>query len=85
MTLTERQLEDDLVEKLSALKYTHRPEIRDRATLEGHFRPKFNALNHVKLADAEFQRVLAEIVTPDVFTAAHTLRGFQSFTREVRA
>ena len=33
-------------------------------------------------ARAEFQRLLDEIVTPDVFTAAHTLRNRNSFTRD---
>ena len=82
MPSPERQLEEQLVAKLISLKYEHRPDIRDRATLEKNFREKFNALNQVKLTDAEFQRLLDEIVTPDVFTAAHTLRNRNSFTRD---
>jgi type I restriction enzyme R subunit len=82
MTSAERQLEDELVAKLVGLKYEHRPDIRDRATLEKNFRDKFNALNKVRLTDGEFQRLLDEIVTPDVFTAAHTLRNRNSFTRD---
>lgn len=82
MTTPERQLEDQLVEKLRGLKYEYRADIRDRAALEKNFRTKFNALNHVRLTDGEFQRLLDEIVTPDVFTAAHTLRNRNSFTRE---
>jgi type I restriction enzyme R subunit len=82
MTSAERQLEDELVAKLLGLKYEYRSNIRDRATLEKNFRDKFNALNHVRLSDGEFQRLLDEIVTPDVFTAAHTLRNRNSFTRD---
>jgi type I restriction enzyme, R subunit len=82
MTTPERQLEDQLVEKLRGLKYEYRADIRDRAALEKNFRAKFDALNHVRLTDSEFQRLLDEIVTPDVFTAAHTLRNRNSFTRE---
>jgi type I restriction enzyme, R subunit len=82
MTSSERQLEDELISKLSELKYTYREDIRDRATLEANFREKFQQLNRVKLTDEEFQRLLEEIVTPDVFTAAQTLRGRNSFTRE---
>src|SRR4051812_31392601 len=82
MTSPERQLEQELVAKLRDLKYEHRPDIRDRAALEKNFREKFQALNHVKLTDDEFDRLLVEIVTPDVFTAAHTLRNRNSFTRD---
>jgi len=82
MNSAEQQLEEQLVETLRTLKYEYRPDIRDRATLEQNFREKFNALNHVRLSDGEFQRLLDEIVTPDVFTAAHTLRNRNSFTRD---
>jgi len=78
----ERDLEEALVTKLRDLKYEYRPDIRDRATLEANFRKKFEALNRVTLTDGEFQRLLDEIVTPDVFTAARTLRERNSFTRD---
>jgi type I restriction enzyme R subunit len=82
MTSPESQLEEELLETLRALKYEHRPDICDRKSLEKNFRGKFQALNHVNLTDAEFQRLLDEIVTPDVFTAAHTLRNRNAFTRD---
>jgi type I restriction enzyme R subunit len=82
MTSPERQLEEELLEKLRGLKYEHRTDIRDRATLEKNFREKFQLLNHVKLTDAEFHRLLDEIITPDVFAAAHTLRNRNAFTRD---
>ena len=82
MTTTENLIERDLISKLEDLKYTYRPDIRDRAALEKNFREKFEALNRVHLTDAEFQRLLDEIVTPDVFAAAHTLRDRNSFTRD---
>lgn len=82
MHTLERGLEESLIVKLQDLKYEYRPDIRDRATLEQNFREKFEALNHVKLTDGEFQRLLDEIVTPDVFTAARTLRTRNSFTRD---
>jgi len=78
----ERELEAHLIETLRGLKYEYRADIRDRAALEKNFREKFQTLNHVRLTDGEFQRLLDEIVTPDVFTAAHTLRNRSSFTRE---
>ena len=82
MTSSERQLEEQFVQKLRDLKFQHRPDIRDRAALEHNFREMFQALNHVTLTDGEFQRLVDEIVTPDVFTAAKTLRGINAFTRD---
>jgi type I restriction enzyme R subunit len=82
MTTPESKLEEHLIEKLLGLKYEYRPDIRDRATLEQNFREKFNALNHVRLTDSEFRRLLDEIITPDVFTAARTLRERNAFTRD---
>lgn len=82
MISSERQLEEQLVERLRGLKYEHRDDIGDRAALEENFRSKFQELNRVKLTEGEFQRLLDEIITPDVFTAAKTLRGINSFTRD---
>jgi type I restriction enzyme R subunit len=82
MTKSERQLEELLTDKLRALKYEYRPDIRDRASLEKNFREKFESLNHVRLTDGELQRLLDEIITPDVFTASRTLRERNAFTRD---
>jgi type I restriction enzyme R subunit len=82
MMSSERQLEEELIQKLTGLKYEHRADIRGRAALDRNFREKFQALNRVTLTDAEFQRLLDDIVTPDVFTAAHTLRNRNAFTRD---
>lgn len=77
----EDTLEYGFIGTLQKLKYEYRPDIRDRATLEANFREKFEALNRVRLTDAEFARLLEEIVTPDVFTSSKTLRSINSFTR----
>ncbi len=82
MIKPERDLEDALVAKLRDLKYEYRHDIRDRATLEANFREKFEALNRVTLTDGEFQRLLDEIVTPDVFKAARSLRNREAFIRD---
>jgi type I restriction enzyme R subunit len=82
MITLERDLEKALVSKLQELKYEYRPDIRDRAKLERNFREKFEALNGVRLTDTEFDRLLDEIVTPDVFAASRTLRERNSFTRD---
>ena len=82
MTTTEGQIETQLIEKLSSLKYEYRQDIRDRDGLVKNFRIKFQALNRVNLTDAEFERLLEEIITADVFAAARTLRERNSFTRD---
>ncbi len=78
----ESKLEESLIKKLKDLKYEYRPDIRDRATLEANFRERFDALNRVKLSDGEFQRLLNDIVTPDVYEAARSLRNREAFTRD---
>jgi type I restriction enzyme R subunit len=80
--LRERRIEEEFIEKLRDLKYTERQDIRDRASLECNFRDKFEALNRVKLTDGEFQRLLDELVTPDVFMASRVLREKNDFTRD---
>jgi len=80
--LNERGIEAAFVAKLRDLKYTDRPDIRDRAALERNFRQKFEALNRVTLTEGEFPRLLEEIITPDVFTASRTLRQMNSFVRD---
>jgi type I restriction enzyme R subunit len=80
--IREEHIETGFIEKLRSLKYTIRPDIHDRASLEKNFREKFESLNRVHLTDAEFARLLEEIVTPDVFTAAKTLRQINAFTRD---
>ena len=82
MTLKEHQIEQNLISKLTELKYTYRADIRDRGALEQNFRQKFEALNCVQLTDAEFSRLCDEIVSADVFTAAQTLRERNTFIRE---
>ncbi|ALM85335.1 type I restriction endonuclease subunit R [Bordetella sp. N] len=80
--IKEEHIEYGFLGKLQNLKYEYRDDIRDRATLEKNFREKFEALNRVKLTEAEFARLLDEIVTSDVYTAAKTLRGINSFARD---
>lgn len=78
----EEHIEYGFIGKLQNLKYEYRADIRDRAALEKNFRERFEALNRVKLTESEFARLLDEIVTPDVFTAAKTLRSINAFTRD---
>ena len=80
--MNEQNIEIALIEKLIELKYSYRPDIRDRETLEKNFREKFETLNKVNLTDAEFNRLRDEIVNADVFTAAKTLRERNTFYRE---
>ena len=80
--MSEQEIEANLIASLSELKYAYRADINSRAALEQNFREKFEALNRVKLTDGEFARLLDEIITPDVFAAAKTLRNLNAFTRE---
>ncbi len=80
--MIEQQIEQSFIDRLAGLKYEYRSDITDRAALEKNFRGRFEALNRVKLTEAEFARLLDEIVTPDVFTAAKTLRSINAFTRD---
>ena len=82
MSAKESQIEKDFIQKLEQLKYSVRPDIRDRDALERNFRTQFEVLNKVNLTDAEFARLRDEIINPDVFIAAKTLRERNSFTRE---
>ena len=78
----EVEIERELIKKLADLKYSHRDDVCDREALERNFREKFEALNRVRLTDSEFERLLEEIVTPDVFATAERLRNWNTFERE---
>ena len=78
----EEHIETGFIGKLQGLKYEYRRDITDRAKLEQNFREKFESLNRVHLTDGEFSRLLDEIVTPDVYTAAKLLRQINAFTRD---
>ena len=78
----EEHIEYGFIGRLQNLKYEYRDDIRDRAALEKNFREKFQTLNRVNLTESEFARLLDEIVTADVYTAARTLRGINAFARD---
>lgn len=80
--LREDGIESGFLSKLQDLKYQYRADITDRASLEKNFRDKFEAFNRVHLTDSEFARLMEEIITPDVFTAARTLRAMNAFIRD---
>jgi type I restriction enzyme R subunit len=80
--LREDGIEYGFIGKLQSLKYEYRRDITNRALLEKNFREKFEALNRVRLTNGEFARLLDEIVSPDVFTTAKTLREINAFTRD---
>jgi type I restriction enzyme, R subunit len=80
--MREQEIEDNLIAKLEDLKYYRREDIRDRAALEQNFRKHFEDLNRVHLTDSEFSRLTEQVVTPDVFSAARTLRERNSIERD---
>src|SRR5690606_5731613 len=82
LSVREQDIESEFIEKLVELKYTYRPDIRDRAALERNFRQKFEVLNRVTLSDAEFSRLLDELISADVFRNAVRLREKNDFIRD---
>ncbi len=81
--IREKQIEENFIRKLvDELKYTYRPDICDRNTLERNFRDKFERLNRVHLTDSEFDRLLEEITDSDVYASSKRLRERNTFFRE---
>ena len=80
--IREAQIEELFIKKLQELKYKYRNDIRDKNSLESNFREKFETLNRVRLTESEFERIKAEIITPDVFAASKLLRDRNYFQRE---
>ncbi len=79
----EKQLEKRFIDKLKdELKYSYRPDICNRETLEKNFRTKFEQLNRVHLTDSEFDRLLEEITDADVFASSRRLRERNTFIRQ---
>lgn len=78
----ETSIENRFIQKLEALKYTYRQDIRNIEALHNNFRQKFEALNKVNLSDNEFSRLMELIISPNVFKNAQTLRQMNSFIRD---
>jgi len=78
----ENEIEDSLIKQLTELKYSYRPDIVDRKSLEQNFKNKFEALNRVRLTENEFLRIREDIINPDVFSASKLLREQNYFQRE---
>ncbi|ETK09973.1 DEAD/DEAH box helicase [Tannerella sp. oral taxon BU063 isolate Cell 6/7/9] len=70
----ESQIEQHFIRHLEGLGYAYCKDIKDRASLEANFRNKFEALNNVRLTDGEFERLMGNIVSSDVYKASKTLR-----------
>lgn len=82
MIQNEAQIEKQFIEKLQEMNYVYRHDIRNSDSLRNNFREKFERLNFVHLSDHEFERLLEEIITPDVFKASQLLREKQTFIRD---
>lgn len=80
--MKENHLEKQLIEQLQELKYIYREDIRTQQSLENNFRKKFEELNKVNLSDAEFSKLLSEIVNSDTFKSAKLLRSPATFMRD---
>lgn len=80
--IREKQIEENFIHKLIEFKYTYRPDICDRNSLEQNFREKFERLNHVHLSDSEFTRLIEDITDSDVYVSSKRLRERNTFFRE---
>lgn len=78
----ENNIEQNFINKLIDQKYTYRPDIRTHDALNQNFRQKFQELNFVNLSDAEFSRVLDQIITSDLFSASKRLREHGTLERD---
>ena len=65
--MTEKDIENNLINKLQKLGYTYRPDIKTYEKLTQNFREKFQNLNNIQLTDKEFSRFLNTIITPNIF------------------
>ena len=70
----ESQIEQHFIRHLEGLGYKYCKDIKDRASLEQNFRNKFEALNNVRLTDGEFERLMGNIISSDVYKASKKLR-----------
>ena len=70
----ESQIEQHFIRHLEGLGYKYCKDIKNQASLEANFRNKFEALNNVRLTDGEFERLMGNIVSSDVYKASKTLR-----------
>jgi len=82
MIAAEHQTRRALVTKLTHLTSSTIVQTFATAPRWSRTSVKFEALNRVRLTDSEFARLIDEIVTPDVFTAARTLRERNDFARD---
>ncbi len=80
--MTEREIEETLVERLQSLKYEYRPDINNLRELENNFRQKFETLNRVSLSDREFNQLKDDIINKDVFKASKKLRERNTLLRD---
>lgn len=80
--MNEKQIEKNLVKQLTNQGYINNQDIKDRASLEQNFRKKFTELNCVELTDNEFERLMEDIITPDVYASSQILRAKNTFERE---
>jgi type I restriction enzyme R subunit len=78
----ESDIEQEFIKDLVGLKYIYRDDIKDREALEQNFRSKFEELNDVKLTDPEFDRLLNEIISSNVYACSKAIRKIETFKRD---
>ncbi|NIZ46549.1 type I restriction endonuclease subunit R [Entomospira nematocerorum] len=82
MLREENNIELNFIETLNSLHYRYREDITNVAALNTNFRRYFEKLNQVNLTDKEFEKLLSQVITSDVFQAAQALREINTFIRD---
>ncbi len=80
--MIEHDIEMDFIHKLEGQQYVYRDDLSTDKDRNNNFRAKFNALNKVELTDNEFNRLLEQLISSDVFRNAKLLRARTDFERE---
>jgi len=85
--MTEQQLENCLLEQLQKQNYNYRPDIKSIDSLSQNFRKQLNERNKSKLrndelTNKEFENILIDIKSPDVYKASQILRDEYCLYRE---
>ena len=85
--MTEQQLENNLLEQLQKQNYNYRPDITDIDSLNQNFRKHLNERNSNKLqneelTNKEFENILIDIKSADVYKASQILRDEYCLQRD---
>ena len=80
--MSENKLENDFIDKLKAQGYTYLAEVNTIESLHQNFRRHIEKNNDIKLSKREFDNMLNEIITDDVFKNTERLHDKYTLKRD---